>query len=109
MATALSASLLTAQPAAAHSMVAPGVRRSAAAAAQEAREAEEEERQASVEALAHYSAFRQRLQSDLAVATAAREQLREEQRSYEELVGNIGMLQRVGAKYGWVRLVWKGV
>ena len=90
-------------------MVAPGVRRSAAAAAQEAREAEEEERQASVEALAHYSAFRQRLQSDLAVATAAREQLREEQRSYEELVGNIDMLQRVGAKHGWVRLVWKGV
>ncbi len=80
-------------------MVAPGVLRSAAAAAQEAQEAEQE-RQASAAALAHYGAFRQRLQQDLAAATAARDQLREEQRSYEELAANIDMLQRVGAAAG---------
>ncbi|PRW45056.1 UXT-like protein [Chlorella sorokiniana] len=65
----------------------------AAAAAQEARE-EEQDRQASEAALAHYGAFRQRLQGDLAVATAARDQLRQEQQSYEELEANIDMLQR---------------
>lgn len=76
-------------------MVAPGVLRSAAAAAQEAAE-EEQERQALQAALAHYDAFCQRLQEDLAVATAAREKLQEEQQSYEQLAANIDMLQRVG-------------
>lgn len=74
-------------------MVAPGVLRSAAAAAQEAAE-EEQERQALQAALAHYDAFCQRLQEDLAVATAAREKLQEEQQSYEQLAANIDMLQR---------------
>lgn len=80
-------------------MVAPGVRRSAAAAAQEAEEAEREQR-ASAAALADYAAFRQRLLADLEAATAARERLRQEQRQYEELAANIDVLQRVGG------LVW---